>query len=63
MSDTDALEFAQALLKPFEPHHLKALPKGTRDACIRTLKSEGFSIKQIVRLTGIGHCTIQKVKV
>ena len=59
----DALEFAQALLKPFEPHHLKALPKGTRDACIRTLKSEGFSIKQIVRLTGIGHCTIQKVKV
>ena len=63
VSDTDALEFAQALLKPYEPHHLKALPKGARDACIRTLKSEGFSIKQIVRLTGIGHCTIQKVKI
>ena len=28
-----------------------------------SLKSEGFSIKQIVRLTGVGHCTIQKVKV
>lgn len=63
VSDTDALEFAQALLKPYEPHHLKALPKGVRDDCIRKLKSEGFSIKQIVRLTGIGHCTIQKVKV
>ena len=63
VSDADALEFAQALLKPYEPHHLKALPKGVRDDCIRKLKSEGFSIKQIVRLTGIGHCTIQKVKV
>lgn len=63
VSDTDALEFAQALLKPYEPHYLNALPKGVRDDCIRKLKSEGFSIKQIVRLTGIGHCTIQKVKV
>lgn len=62
VSDIDALEFAQALLKPYEPHHLKALPKAVRDNYIRTLKNEGFSIKQIVRLTGIGHCTIQKVK-
>ena len=63
VSDIDALEFAQALLKPYEPHHLKTLPKAMRNSYIRTLKSEGFSIKQIVRLTGIGHCTIQKVKV
>ena len=63
VSDADALEFAQALLKPYEPHHLKSLPKTMRDNYIRALKSEGFSIKQIVRLTGIGHCTIQKVKV
>ena len=62
MSDIDALEFAQALLKPYEPHHLKDLPKAVRDNYICTLKNEGFSIKQIVRLTGIGHCTIQKVK-
>ena len=38
------------------------MPKAVRDNYIRTLKNEGFSIKQIVRLTGIGHCTIQKVK-
>ena len=62
VSDIDALEFAQALLLPYEPHHHKAWTKAVRAIYIRTLKHEGFSIKQIVRLTGIGHCTIQKVK-
>jgi len=44
-----------------EPHEIAVWPKQERDACIRQLKEvEGFSIRQIERMTGISRGVIAK---
>lgn len=62
VSDMDALEVAQALLAPLEPHQLKTLSKQERNRLLAMLKHRGFTIAQISRITGIGTNIIQRAK-
>ena len=41
---------------------IAALPRKERDPLIRRLRGEGYSIKQIARVTGIGRSIIERLK-
>lgn len=59
--DEDALEAARCTLGGREPAELKEMAKGQRDASLRLLRAAGITVKQMERLTGIGHNTISRV--
>ena len=59
--DEDAVQAAVFALDGMEPGHVKELPKGRRDDTLRVLRAAGITVKQIERLTGIGHNTISRV--
>lgn len=63
MPDEDAAIYASNLLGGISLDALKALPAAERDGHVAELRRAGFSIRQIVRLTGIGKGSIQRVSV
>ena len=52
---------AQHVLRGVEPAKVKGLPQHECDRCLRALRTAGFSIRAIERLTGIGRYHINKV--
>ena len=60
VSDEDALEVARDVLEGLEPVELKKMTREKRDAALRSLRTAGMTVKQIERLTGIGHNTISR---
>lgn len=60
IQDIDALEAATALLDPVRPCDIKTLPRSERDVLLADLKQRGFTIDQLVRITGIGRSIIQR---
>lgn len=59
--DDEAPEVARQLLGGVDPAALKARPRLQRDQALRMLRGAGMTVKQLERLTGIGHGTISKV--
>lgn len=59
-SDKWAIDKMKSLLNVESGNELRMFSKEARDKAIRALKSEGLSVRQIARLTGIGRGTIQK---
>lgn len=59
--DEDAALAATSALDGMAPHQVKELPKVQRDAALRALRAAGITVKQIERLTGIGHNRISRV--
>lgn len=58
--DDEAAEAARLLLGGADPATLKACSRLYRDEALRTLRRAGMTVKQIERLTGIGHSTISR---
>lgn len=58
--DEDALEAVRCVLEGVEPAELKKMPREQRDAALRSLRAAGITVKQLERLTGIGHNTISR---
>ena len=58
--DEKALEVARTVLDPVEPDAVKSLPREQRDRALRELRGAGLSVRQIVRLTGLGKNTITR---
>ena len=61
-TDDEAIERAKLVTGCFELTDIAAADKRTRDSMLFTLKSDGFTIRQISRLTGIGRSIIQRAK-
>ena len=61
MSDDDALEVAHRVLGDVEPVDVKKLPRERRDEALRSLRAAGITVKELERLTGVGHNTISRV--
>lgn len=59
--DEDALEVARYTLGDMDPAKLKEMGKAQRDKALRSLRAAGITVKQLERLTGIGHNTISRV--
>ena len=59
LPDERALAFARDLLG-IEPGDLKSLPKRTRDGMLAKLKENGFSVRQVERITGVGRNTVAR---
>ena len=59
--DEDAARAAAFALDGMGPQQIKELPKSRRDAALRALRAAGITVKQIERLTGIGHNTISRI--
>ena len=58
--DEDALIVAYEVLPSIDPTLLKALPRSERDACLLRLRRAHLTVKQIVRITGIGATSVTK---
>ena len=58
--DEDALIVAYEALPNVDPTLLKALPRPERDACLMRLRRAHLTVKQIVRITGIGATSVTK---
>lgn len=63
MPDSTAISIAEAVLGVGRLENLKALPLEERNEGIRRLKTEGLTVRQIERLTGIGRNAIQRVSI
>ena len=61
MPDEDALEVARYTLGDMDPAKLKEMGKMQRNEALRSLRAAGITVKQLERLTGIGHNTISRV--
>ena len=61
VSDEDALEVARYILGDMDPAKLKEMGKVQRNEALRSLRAAGMTVKQLERLTGIGHNTISRV--
>ena len=61
VSDEDALEVARCALRGIEPADVKKLPWERRDEALRSLRAAGITVKELERLTGVGHNTISRV--
>ncbi|WP_288736231.1 hypothetical protein [uncultured Enorma sp.] len=44
-----------------EPVDVKKLPRERRDEALRSLRAAGITVKELERLTGVGHNTISRV--
>ena len=60
VSDEDAADAARAALWPIRASDLKGLTPDARSQHVRSLRDAGLSVKQMVRLTGIGRYAIEK---
>ena len=60
-SDEDALEVLRCTLGGIEPVDIKKMPKEQRNRALQSLRAAGLTVKQMQRLTGIGHNTISRV--
>ena len=58
--DDDAADAAKAALWPVRSNDLKGLSPDVRAQHVRSLRDAGLSIKQMVRLTGLGRYAIEK---
>lgn len=58
--DEEALSVAREVLPSIDPTLLKALPRPERDACLLRLRQAHLTVKQIVRITGIGATSVTK---
>lgn len=58
--DEEAREVARSVLGTVDPSALKQMPRGQRDDALRALRAAGITVKQLERLTGIGHSTISR---
>lgn len=58
--DEDALIVAYEVLPSIDPTLLKALPRPERDDCLLRLRRAHLTVKQIVRITGIGATSVTK---
>ena len=61
--DEDALTVAHEVLPGIDPTLLKGLPRPERDACLLRLRRAHLTVKQIVRITGIGATSVTKATV
>lgn len=61
VSDGEMGEVAREYLGDVPPHEVGALPRPKRNELLRGLRQSGLSVRQIERLTGIGHGTITRV--
>lgn len=61
VSDEDSLEVARYTLGDMDPAKLKEMGKMQRNEALRSLRAAGITVKQLERLTGIGHNTISRV--
>lgn len=59
--DEDVARAAECALDGMELCHVRELSRDRRDDALRTLRAAGITVKQIERLTGIGHNTISRV--
>ena len=59
-SSEQLIERASKTLPDIHPADLKALPRRHRNDALRKLKQEGFSIREIERLTGVGRGIIHR---
>ena len=62
LSDEEALAYAETVLDGVSVDEVKSLPKERRDDAIRSLRAAGLTVRRIERLTGIGACSIARVK-
>lgn len=60
VSDEDASEAAAAVVWPSTVSELKQLGPATRDEKLRSMHEAGLSVRQMVRLTGIGRYAIER---
>ena len=60
INDENVLATAETALQGADPRSIKAMPKAERDAALRVLRAAHLTVKQIVRLTGIGYTTISQ---
>jgi REP element-mobilizing transposase RayT len=60
ISDTDALAYATDVLGGIDPADVKAFEKNRRNECLRKLREEGFSARQIERMTGISKSVVAR---
>lgn len=59
--DGEMGEVARSFLGDVEPREVGSLPRPERNLLLRGLRQSGLSVRQIERLTGIGHGTITRV--
>ena len=59
--EDEAGEVARLVLGGLPAHEVKALPKAERNGMLQELRNMGLSVRQIERLTGVGHGTISRV--
>ena len=57
----DAVVEATFALRGTKPDKVKKLPAAEQSRCLRQLRSAGFSVRAIERLTGVGRYRIDKV--
>ena len=57
----EASEVARLVLGELPAHEVKALPKVARNKALQEMRNMGLSVRQIERLTGVGHGTISRV--
>ncbi|MDD2421329.1 MAG: transposase [Heliobacteriaceae bacterium] len=60
LSDEDAINLIKELSNTNNVLVLQQMDKNERDGIIRKLKKTGFSIRQLVRITGLGRRIIEK---
>ena len=60
ISDEEAVALAKEILPGSDLGDLKGLPRQERDKALVLLKSEGISVRQLERLTGIGRNVIAR---
>ena len=59
--EDEASEVARLALGELPVHEVRALPKAERNRALQELRGMGLSVRQIERLTGVGHGTISRV--
>lgn len=59
-SDEEAIACARSIVTPHDPTKLGELSKVDHDACVHKLKAHGFSVRLIVRLTGLGRSIVSR---
>lgn len=57
----EASEVARLVLGELPAHEVKTLPKVARNEALQEMRNMGLSVRQIERLTGVGHGTISRV--
>lgn len=60
MTDQEALKMIKRICKVTRPDEIQYFDKKGRDDCLRELKREGLSVRQLERLTGINRGVAQK---